>query len=432
MNNGGTPVAGTIFQSLALRGWRQFKAIDINFHPQVTILTGRNGTGKTSLLNLLAQHGQFHTGFIGTPSRGKSGGGYFSDIWSLIFSEKTPPPPQAKIGSISYSNGVSGEILVNSNVPVDYRPTIQNQQAVYVLNITSHRRLPSYRPVQQIPASPTTSQAALDTFQGEYWNSLRGQYSQHTPELRMKESLISMALLGRGNDIVSPNPTSFAIFEDFQTRLREILPENIGFRRIRIQMPDVVLETASGDFLIDAASGGLMSLIQITWEITLFAQEKSVFTVMIDEPENHLHPSMQREFLPALTSAFPEAQFLIATHSPFVVSSIKEAAIYAFDIELENFQLAKSDDLSGSRNAVVSLPVNLNNKTSAADILTKVLGVPMTIPIWAERELDAVAQQFSTAELNSETISRIHAELKAKGLGEFFPDAIAEVAKKNA
>jgi predicted ATPase len=52
-------------------------------------------------------------------------------------------------------------------------------------------------------------------------------------------------------------------------------------------MPDVVLITDSGD---DGASGGLLSLIDIAWQVFLYSQGRSAFTVIFDEPENHLHP----------------------------------------------------------------------------------------------------------------------------------------------
>ena len=54
--------------------------------------------------------------------------------------------------------------------------------------------------------------------------------------------------------------------------------------------------------------------------------------VLIDEIETHLHLSLQRKILPFLTSLFPNIQFIVSTHSPFVVNSIDNAVIY----DLEN------------------------------------------------------------------------------------------------
>ena len=45
--------------------------------------------------------------------------------------------------------------------------------------------------------------------------------------------------------------------------------------------------------------------------------------VLIDEIEQHLHPSMQAEILPRVTEAFPEIQLIATTHSPLVALECK-------------------------------------------------------------------------------------------------------------
>ncbi len=53
--------------------------------------------------------------------------------------------------------------------------------------------------------------------------------------------------------------------------------------------------------------------------------------VLIDEIETHLHIDLQKKILPFLTSFFPNIQFIVTTHSPFVLNSIEDAVI--FDLE---------------------------------------------------------------------------------------------------
>lgn len=55
--------------------------------------------------------------------------------------------------------------------------------------------------------------------------------------------------------------------------------------------------------------------------------------VLIDEPETHLHYKLQEQVLPILTSLFPNLQFIVATHSPAVISSIKYATIFDLDTQ---------------------------------------------------------------------------------------------------
>ena len=50
--------------------------------------------------------------------------------------------------------------------------------------------------------------------------------------------------------------------------------------------------------------------------------------VLIDELETHLHIELQKKILPFLTDFFPNIQFIITTHSPFVLNSIDNAVIY--------------------------------------------------------------------------------------------------------
>src|SRR5258706_417120 len=84
------------------------------------------------------------------------------------------------------------------------------------------------------------------------------------------------------------------------------LPHTIGFRRFSIRNMEVVLECDSGEFLLDAASGGLSTLIDLGWEIFMFgASAGQQFTVLIDEVENHLHPTMQRRILNDFVRGFP-------------------------------------------------------------------------------------------------------------------------------
>lgn len=50
--------------------------------------------------------------------------------------------------------------------------------------------------------------------------------------------------------------------------------------------------------------------------------------VLIDEIETHLHLELQKRILPILTKLFPNLQFIITTHSPFILNSLENAVIY--------------------------------------------------------------------------------------------------------
>lgn len=59
---------------------------------------------------------------------------------------------------------------------------------------------------------------------------------------------------------------------------------------------------------------------------------------LIDEIETHLHVELQKEIVPILTELFPNIQFIMTTHSPFVLNSAQNAVIY----DLERHMLVEN------------------------------------------------------------------------------------------
>ena len=59
--------------------------------------------------------------------------------------------------------------------------------------------------------------------------------------------------------------------------------------------------------------------------------------VLIDEIETHLHVELQKKIVPILMDLFPNLQFVLTTHSPFILNSTPKAVIY----DLETGTLVK-------------------------------------------------------------------------------------------
>lgn len=147
--------------------------------------------------------------------------------------------------------------------------------------------------------------------------------------------------------------------------------------------------------------------------------------VTIDEPENHLHPSMQRSILRRLSHAFPSAQFIVVTHSPFIVSSVKDSNVYVLKYT-ENRSIESSEFIGGQ---VTSLKLDLDGKAATAnEILRDVLGVPVTLPEWAENELEVITNEFTGKPITAENLNAMRIALTDAGLSEYFPDALKKIA----
>ena len=117
-----------------------------------------------------------------------------------------------------------------------------------------------------------------------------------------------------------------------------------------------MLCTKTGNFPIDAVSGGISSIIDITWQLYMFADTSESFVALIDEPENHLHPELQKSFLGNLIKAFPNVQFIVATHNPFMISAVKESNVYVLDYNEEHKVFSTKLDYvnrAGTSNAIL-------------------------------------------------------------------------------
>jgi predicted ATP-dependent endonuclease of OLD family len=101
------------------------------------------------------------------------------------------------------------------------------------------------------------------------------------------------------------------------------------------------------EFSLTELPAGYSSVIRIVTEIMLLmeANGNTLYDlegiIIIDEIETHLHVELQKKILPFLCGFFPRIQFIVSTHSPFVLSSVENAVI----CDLQNRIV--TEDLSG-------------------------------------------------------------------------------------
>jgi predicted ATP-binding protein involved in virulence len=61
------------------------------------------------------------------------------------------------------------------------------------------------------------------------------------------------------------------------------------------------------------------------------ATQETSGVVLVDELDLHLHPRWQRNIAEDLRRAFPKLQFIVTTHSPFIVQSMKIGEVLSLD-----------------------------------------------------------------------------------------------------
>lgn len=134
-------------------------------------------------------------------------------------------------------------------------------------------------------------------------------------------------------------------------------------------------------------SSGYSSIFNILSELIMVTEAYKTSpqdmqgVVLIDEIDAHLHVSLQRKILPFLNSLYPNIQFIVTTHSPFVIGSLDNAIVF---------------DLSSKQEFT-----NLSNYSYEA-IIEGLLGVPV-VSMSLEKDIRRLSSLLS--ESNPDTVA---------------------------
>lgn len=417
-----------MFKRLNISDWRQFSNIDIVFHPHLTVLTGANGAGKTTILNLLSQSTGWAPQFVSSYEKDAVGmSKYFNSLQKIkkkffIKSTNMSNTEENKLGELEFSDGTIADLILPKDVTSGtYSVTTNGGKKVNGVYVSSHRPSFPYRAVKTIPTSVDTRQQIFqkyNEFNKKFVFDTYRNSDQLSATALIKETIASLAIFGYGNQSVEANENAKKLFEGYIEILKIVLPPKLGFERISVTVPEVMLCTKTGNFPIDAVSGGISSIIDITWQLYMFADTSETFVAIIDEPENHLHPELQRNFLGSLIKAFPNVQFIVATHNPFMITAEKDSNVYVLNYN--------------DANKVYSCQLDHVNRAGTSNaILRDVLGIDSTMPVWAEKTLDDIVKKYSNVSLNNSTLAELKQELTTIGLSDYIPVSITRVVEEN-
>ncbi|WP_064198486.1 MULTISPECIES: AAA family ATPase [Emticicia] len=124
--------------------------------------------------------------------------------------------------------------------------------------------------------------------------------------------------------------------------IQEIIEKPIKFEPVYETGIKIVANIEGKKLDFDLLPDGLRSIISwlgdlimrmdaLKWkdDLPIFERE---FILFLDEIEVHLHPSWQRKILPVVQKLFKNAQIFITTHSPFIVNSVDGAWIHKIEL----------------------------------------------------------------------------------------------------
>ena len=130
-----------------------------------------------------------------------------------------------------------------------------------------------------------------------------------------------------------------AWFVDFEKLLQQIFQDDNLKLEFNYKDYSFWICTEGKKFKFTQLSDGFAAALDIVADLIMKMQDDNSLTrdyqkegiVLIDEIETHLHLGLQKIIMPLLTRIFPNIQFIVTTHSPFVLNSMPDAV--AYDLE---------------------------------------------------------------------------------------------------
>lgn len=329
--------------------------------PKHLILTGKNGSGKTSVLEKIrdllynVQNGNIRT----------------FEHWEnqllhqkvLLHSLESSPnhDPLVKSQILQAQTNIKhyqdllgmGTLWLNltdiTNVATTY------QEGKFILAYFNASRINTMSDPQgpnKFEPSPTYQ---IDTS----GDNASVQFLQYLVNLKTQKSFAVSEVKSNSQEIISKIDTWFNNFEQL---LQKIFGNNnliLDFDYVNYKF--YIKTKDREDFTLNELSSGYSAVINMITEIMMrMGKNKSSAydvegIVLIDEIETHLHVELQKSILPILTTFFPNIQFIVTSHSPFVLQSVNNAVIY----DLEN-RIPVKDLSAYSWNSIVENYFNVD------------------------------------------------------------------------
>ncbi|MBC3910182.1 N-6 DNA methylase [Undibacterium umbellatum] len=318
-------------RTINLRNFRGYRDFSTSIHKNLTVLVGENGAGKTSILEAIAASlGPFLTSIPEAKGRLLRK----SDI--RISAEGESDYAQVFIetnSSLSWDLSIRGATKnsiqgIGHSALAEFATEIveNNADLPLVAYYGTNRTLTS---AGKVAIDPFEKNSRYEGYDGALearlnYASIKNWFSKiEVAELRIRDEEKQQNYI---------HPVKSLILRAIQ----QIVPSatNISFDRnesdIRVQWRTVSGENVS--LSLEQLSEGNRSMVSMTVDLVRRAYQLNpessnplnvVGIVLIDEIELHLHPRWQQKVLDDLRSLFPNIQFVVSTHSPQVLTTVK-------------------------------------------------------------------------------------------------------------
>lgn len=370
-------------QSLSLRDYRCFEAIDVDFHPQLTVLVASNGAGKTSILDAIAvAFGPYIGAFD------EAVGKHFepSDIRQFqvrktathemeyapkgVRLEARGFIPDSQMDGLSFDHSpetwrraLSSPTKAKTTIKdakelIDYgkrmQEAVRTQGSDVLLPLIAYygtgrlwqqKKLTAGKKIERTSRTvgytdcldPASSyKSFVEWFR--YWNlnakDLQLKEHAHTPAFLEFTGYIDSV---KGAVDACLAPSGWAGLE-YSFRLDTLVAHH----------------TQHGELPVELLSDGIRNMIGMVADIAFRATKlngqlgaqaasQTPGIVLIDEVDMHLHPAWQQVVLQNLLTAFPAMQFIVTTHSPQVLSTVPRQNIRTIELTEDGYRAAMPD-----------------------------------------------------------------------------------------
>jgi len=335
--------------NVQIQNYKAIKDMQIAFSPGVNLLIGDNGVGKTSVLDALSVAlGAFLSDVPHVTVRGIQQ----SDIRiemkriagaSSIIEYRTPTVIECEME-------VDGRAFrwarTRDGISPEYKTKIVNRDIAKYASKLTNDAVSALPLLRYMGTARTTQSKQKDT--NKKPNDLSDRRSGYIGCLDsaldikgIKEWCLTMEMEAFHQEKPIPEYEAFkgAVSEMMQKISGLENPPSIVYSKL---FQEIVYSEGERALPISYLSAGYQSLLWMTMDFAYrlarlnpgqssFHQAAGV--VLIDELDLHLHPKWQWNALRALEASFPKVQFIIATHSPIIISSIKNGQLISLDAE---------------------------------------------------------------------------------------------------